>query len=424
MKLLLLPALALLLMSACRSNTPAPAPSGSPAPAGSGAPTPAPPGSPFESDLAFLRKHQATIVLTDARHGGQVALVPAWQGRVMTSTAGGERGSSFGWVNRALIASGQVAPQINAFGGEDRFWLGPEGGQFALFFAKGSKFEFGHWQTPAPLDTQPFEVVEQSSERAVCARRFQLVNYAGTSFDLEVTREVRLRDPAQVLAALRSELDPAVRAVSFETVNTVRNAGAYAWREDTGLISIWILGMFNASPDTTVIVPFEGGPDSKLGPVVRDDYFGKVPAERLRIDEARSVLYFSGDAQLRSKIGVGPLRAKKVLGSWDEARSVLTLVEFSLPREPQRYVNSLWRMQDDPYGGDVVNSYNDGPATEGGQGLGNFYELETSSPALALKPGDQATHVHRTTHLEGPKEVLARVAKQVLGIDLHQLGTR
>jgi hypothetical protein len=27
-------------------------------------------------------------------------------------------------------------PHINVFGGEDRFWLGPEGGQFSIFFAK------------------------------------------------------------------------------------------------------------------------------------------------------------------------------------------------------------------------------------------------------------------------------------------------
>ena len=41
--------------------------------------------------------------------------------------------------------------------GEDRFWLGPEGGQFALFFKKGDPFDLDHWQTPAMMDTEPFE---------------------------------------------------------------------------------------------------------------------------------------------------------------------------------------------------------------------------------------------------------------------------
>ena len=79
----------------------------------------------------------------------KVALVPAWQGRVMTSTMGGDTGPSFGWINRELIASGKILPHMNAFGGEDRFWLGPEGGQFSIFFAKGVPFDLEHWFTPA-----------------------------------------------------------------------------------------------------------------------------------------------------------------------------------------------------------------------------------------------------------------------------------
>jgi len=33
----------------------------------------------------------------------------------------------YGWINRELVASGKRQKHINAFGGEDRFWLaGPE----------------------------------------------------------------------------------------------------------------------------------------------------------------------------------------------------------------------------------------------------------------------------------------------------------
>jgi hypothetical protein len=41
--------------------------------------------------------------------------------------------------------------------------------------------------------------------------------------------------------------------------------------------------------------------------------------------------------------------------------------------------------------GDVINAYNDGPNDDGTQ-LGRFLELETSSPAAALKSGNSITH--------------------------------
>jgi hypothetical protein len=86
-------------------------------------------------------------------------------------------------------------------------------------------------------------------------------------------------------------------------------------------------------------------------------------------------------------------------------------------------VNSRWQLQDDPFSGDVVNSYNDGPLAPGARGLGNFYELESSSAALALGPGHRVTHVHATTHLVGPRPALAAVAATVLAADLDALPT-
>jgi hypothetical protein len=310
------------------------------------------------------------------------------------------------------------------FGGEDRFWIGPEGGQFSVFFAPGSKFELADWFTPAPIDTEPYAVVEQSATRAVFAHTFALTNRSGTRFDLAVRREVNLRDPAEALQSLGVAPDPAVRAVAFETVNTLTNAGQTAWTKQTGLLSIWILGMYTASPTSTVLIPFVNGPERYHGPVVNDEYFGKVAADRLDVDPGRSLVTFRADAQSRGKIGIGPKRAKPVLGSWDEARGVLTIVEYTLPVDARDYVNSLWKVQDDPFAGDVVNSYNDGPPAPGASGLGSFFELESSSPALALGPSGAATHVHRTMHLVGPRPALAAIAKKVLGADLDALASR
>ena len=54
----------------------------------------------FEKDLSFLRKHNEVILLSDSSSKAQIAVVPTYQGRVMTSTALGPEGVSFGWINR------------------------------------------------------------------------------------------------------------------------------------------------------------------------------------------------------------------------------------------------------------------------------------------------------------------------------------
>lgn len=373
----------------------------------------------FGDDVAFLRQHQQVIELADATGQARVAIVPAWQGRIMTSTAGGSGGDSYGWVNRELIASGQTVPHINVFGGEDRFWLGPEGGQFSIFFAKGATFDLAHWFTPASIDTEPFEVVSQGTDRVLCRRDIRLNNYSGTPFELEVSRELRLLHAGETMATLGLKLPKGVAAVAFESANTIRNTGRQAWQKDSGLLSIWILGMFNASPAATVVVPYEAGPESARGPVVNDTYFGKVPAERLVVKDGR--VFFRADANYRSKIGFPPRRAKSLLGSYDAVSHTLTLVHFTLPDGATDYVNSMWQLQEHPFAGDVVNSYNDGPPQPGTKQLGRFFELETSSPALALAPGAAATHVHQTIHLQGAEAELDVIARAALGVGLAEI---
>jgi len=128
------------------------------------------------------------------------------------------------------------------------------------------------------------------------------------------------------------------------------------------------------------------------------------------------VIRFSGDGQYRSKIGLTPQRAKPVLGSYDATRQLLTIVQYTKPEGATDYVNSMWEMQAEPFKGDVVNSYNDGPPSPGAKPLGPFYELESSSPALALKPGENANHTHRTIHLQGDEAAVRTIGKMLLGV--------
>lgn len=375
----------------------------------------------FGDDAAFLKTHTEVILLQDAAGAGRVAVAPAWQGRVMTSSAEGAAGVSFGWINRELIASGKRLPHMNAFGGEDRFWMGPEGGQFSIFFAPGVAFDFGHWFTPAIFDTEPFQVVEQAVDHAVFGARFELTNYSGTKFTVEVLRRVQVLEAGEVWKRLGVAPATEVKLVAFETDNRITNAGPAAWKKETGLLSVWILGMFNPSPATTVVVPIKRGAETELGVKVTSDYFGAIPADRLAVRD--DVVFLAADGKYRSKIGINPRRSKALLGSYDGEHRVLTLVQFSQPEGVTDYVNSLWKLQEHPYGGDAANSYNDGPPAPGAKPMGPFYELESSSPAAALAPGASLSHVHRTIHLTGPHAALDAIARATLGVSLDEIGT-
>jgi len=373
----------------------------------------------FGNDLEFLKKHTDVVILSDTSGNSQVAVLPTLQGRTMTSTAEGMEALSFGWINRELIASGETVEHINVYGGEDRFWIGPEGGQFSVFFKKDVPFDLEHWFTPAPIDTEPFELVSKSKNRALLKKDMQLENYSGTIFNLRVDREVRVLERNEALEALGITPAKTVKMVAFESNNTMTNTGTKAWEKETGLLSIWILGMFNPSPATTIVVPFNAGTEDELGPIVNDAYFGKVPANRLVVKD--DVLFFSGDGQYRSKIGLSPQRSRPIAGSYDAVNKVLTIIQYNKPEIAADYVNSMWELQAEPYKGDVVNSYNDGPSEPGAKPLGPFYELETSSPAAALKPGEAILHIHRTYHLQGPEADLDMIAKATLGVTIAEI---
>lgn len=400
-------ALACLALSGCRAEAP-----------GSEAPPPSTKMGPFETDLAFLNQHTKTIVLTGPRGAAKVAIAPEYQGRVMTSTTGGSDSPSFGWLGRGAIESGQRQPHMNVFGGEDRLWLGPEGGQYALYFKKGDAFDLEHWQVPDAFDWGPWEAANQSPASVTFRKHMSLVNYAGTRFDIDVDRTVKLLTDVEIAALLGTPAGE-VQTVAFESSNTVTNVGQQAWTPESGLVSIWILGQLRPSESTTIALPYDANPHSKSQPIVNDAYFGKVPPDRLVIKEP--TIYFRGDGQYRSKIGLSPARATSLVGSYDAAGQVLTLVQYTRPSGASDYVNSMWELQREPYKGDVVNSYNDGPVAPGKPPLGPFYELETSSPALKLAPGERYTHVHRTFHFVGPDVELDRIAKATLKVGIRDI---
>jgi hypothetical protein len=367
----------------------------------------------FGYDLDFLSKYQQTILLQDG--DAMVAVCPAYQGRVMTSSAGGKAGMSYGWINYTLISSGEITKHIYPVGGEDRFWLGPEGGQFSIYFQPEAAFTFEEWQTPPPIDTEPFDLVSSDSRSAVFEKDFKLKNYKGAEFEIKVNRKISLLGQEEIRKLIRME--DGLSYVAYQSVNAITNIGENPWTKDSGALSIWILGMFTPSERTTIMVPYKQGSEAELGPIVNDSYFGKVPSDRLIVDDG--LIFFRGDGKYRSKIGLSPARAIPYMGSYDADNNVLTIVFFTKPEVVTDYVNSLWEIQDNPFAGDVSNSYNDGPVD--GTAMGPFYELESSSPAAFLNPGASMTHVHKTIHITGHEAELDKITLNLFKVKLESI---
>lgn len=367
----------------------------------------------YHADLQFMREHQTVLELAAPdQKNARIMILPGYQARVMTSTSTGMDGKSYGWINYAHIASDTLTAHMNAFGGEERFWLSPEGGQYSIYFKPNDPFDFDHWQTPAIIDTEAFKLVSKSASEATFSKRAKLMNYSGTKFKINIRRTIKVLDRAAIKDQLNMELDAAISVVAYQSNNTVTNRGK-DWTLDNGTLGIWILGMYNPSEKTTLIAPYQENTAEGL----TDDYFGKVPSDRLQVKDA--AILFKGDGHHRGKIGLAPTSAQPIAGAWDADNQMLTIVQFDLDAAGA-YLKSTWEKHEHPYQGDAFNAYNDGPTDDGTQ-MGPFIELESNSSTRALKKGESLQHLHRTFHFEGTRTALDQIAKKMLGMSLDQI---
>lgn len=370
----------------------------------------------YAYDASFIKSHNKNVVeLISDDSNAKILLSADYQGRVMTSTATGDTGISFGWINYDLISSGEKKKHINPVGGEERFWMGPEGGQYSIYFKAKDSFSFNNWQVPAFIDTDNYEVKQADRKSAVFTNQTSVTNYSGTVFNLFVERKINLLDKENTENRLHTAIPQGLNFVAYETDNKITNTGSNDWTKNKGLLSVWLLGMFTPSPKTIVIIPFHPVPNAKS--YITDNYFGNIPAERLQIKD--SILYFTCDGKFRSKIGLSPLIAKPIAAGFDFEKNVLTVVLPQVSKDAS-YVNTKWEMQKEPFKGDVINSYNDGPLADGTQ-MGPFYEIESSSPALALKKGEAASYTQTTCHFTGDHSLLKQLAEQLLHINIDEL---
>jgi hypothetical protein len=361
----------------------------------------------FGYDVQFLKQHDSIVVLANGE--SQVIVSPKYQAKVFTSSADGMNGKSFGWINYKAFTA-PVDAHMNAYGGENRIWLGPEGGRFSLFFPKDSNMVFDNWKTPAAIDTDAWEVKSKSDQSVTMNKDMQLTNYAGTVLFVAAERSVSILSPQSIAQIFGVPIDSSVKVTGYQTVNTITNSGQEAWTGKTGMPCIWILDMFNPSPQTVIAIPYKNA----AGKVATTDYFGEIPADRIKYQDG--VLLFKADGKSRGKLGLGPQRALPAAGSYDAQNKVLTVTIFDVD-STGRYLNQEWNTKKPPFSGDAVNAYNDGPLQDGSQ-MGPFYEIESVSPAAFLEPGQSLTHKHAVFHFTGNEQVLDKISQQILRISL------
>jgi hypothetical protein len=342
------------------------------------------------------------VVLQGRKRSRRVLCAPTLVGRVLTSTFDGPQGEGLGWVGVDAILKGPVNPVINNFGGEERFWIGPEGSQFGLHFGNQEQ-TFANYRVPPAMNSQPYEVlgISRGADFVVMRAHTHLRNAADTEFDIDVTRTIKIADDCPYVMGRSGDVD----FVGFQSETAVKNVSEHPIRRETGALAAWTPGLFPNGPKTTVIVPFRIHPEVGGGEAIRQDYIkdlcedGQMPAHAWRIADQHALL--RADGRVRTKIGVGKRHALNRLGSLDVETGLLTLVTFELYPEMD-YVAPYWRhlSNHELFDGEAVSVYLDGPAASN-RNAGDFYELETLSPALVLGPGESFLHRNRVYHLRG-----------------------
>ena len=372
----------------------------------------------FGYDLNYLMQKDGELIVLSGDEGRSQLIVSAkYQAKAFTSTADGLDGVSMGFVNYKFFDAGQVDEHMNGFGGENRFWLGPEGGKYSVYFEKEKEQIYDNWHTPKPIDIEPWTITAVTEGKASFKKEMEVTNYVGNQLKLVVERTVSLIEKSKIASDLRIDLNSASKVIGYTTDNAIINRNDFEWNEETGTICIWMLDMFNPAPDAVTIIPFYEGDEKELGTIVTSDYFGEIPADRLKIKG--NTIFLKTDGKYRSKLGLNAKRTKAIAGNYDPASKRLTITTFDVDKNAV-YLNQEWNPDKNPLVGDALNAYNDGPLDDGSI-MGPFLELESVSPAAFLKPGQSMKHRHTVYHFIGTESDLNPIAEKLLGVSIQAI---
>lgn len=356
-------------------------------------------------------------VLTGRNRQRKVLVCPQLAGRVLGTSFSGESGTFGGYINHRAFTEGMKDAWDN-WGGEERYWLCPEGGQYGLMF-RDKRESFSHYHVQDGINNQPYEVTEASPHGSFLRMRsrMRLQNKQGTNFDVEVARHISPLDNCPYANGCGSSVD----VVGFQSESTLSNIGQIPFSRDTGALAHWHIGQFPVGKHTIAAIPYRAS--SSEDPPIREDYFkdfclgGFMP--RHHYSKLNNCVLLKADGRVRTKLGQNSSRAAGLLGSYNLETGEVVLMDYDFYPKLE-YVASYWYHQPRPYHGDVISLSVEGPNEPGGP-AGRCYELEAMSPALWLDPGESFTWRTRTMHLRGAKQTVAPIFERFLGPNLAQL---
>ncbi len=358
----------------------------------------------FAEDLTFLREFAKPAVLKDSTSKSAIAIIPEWQGRVITSSVE-ENGRSFGWLNYATIENGKI-DEFSTYGGEDRFLTGPEIAPATdTAISPNSDSLIQHTALPAITAVKPLQQVTSAKGVTVFEGPIDLQSKSGHTLHNSITRTISLLSRRDLHNYLGADIHRSMRAVGFHSDNILINTGDHRWDTAYGTTSIRIRGSFPVTQSSIAIIPLRPG-----GTV---ESSAALPKERLLIKN--NMAFFRADGNLTAEIGVKQFSALNFMGLYDPEREVLTIVQFTLPRNPQFYLGET--MEDNR--AEVLTIRNNGP--ENPYARGRFLEVQSASPAALLKPNGRLQHFHRTIHLQGSEKHLSEITKKLFGVTVKEL---
>lgn len=361
----------------------------------------------FGYDFSFLKKHIDPIILSNSN--SKIIVSPKLQGRVLSSTSNGMFGKSYGWLNYKLIESEKFRVGGNGFGGEDRFWLGPIGSKFSLYY-NGKEIESDNWYVPKAIDIETYNVVKKTTSEIEFEKKLKLVNNINTNFNIKLNRQIKLFSISEIEKDLEIEISKNIKVVGFQSKNSIENIGN-DWIEKNGIIAPWILGMFQGTHKSIGIFPVNKKENDSL---TIQKYLAEIDKDKLVCSD--SAVFYKTDGAYRSKIGINKINAKPIFGNIDFKNKVLTIITFKFNNKGN-YLNCDEYNHSELYKGDVVSCYNNISENN----VSTFFELESAASAKVLKNGERNIHWHNTYHFEGPMTDLEHIAKKLLGVSLKAL---
>ena len=364
------------------------------------------------------------VVLCGSDSKKIVVVAPSLVGRVICTGSGGLHGTTDSYISEDQIAKGFTKSLPGAkwasFGGEERVWLAPEGGEYALFFSKGKPQTQENYTVPESLNSTKFQVTEISADgkSVTFTAGMSLVNFIGSRFDLEVSRTISLVESCPYVQEFKGKID----FVGFESHTYIKNIGKKPWTKKTGAMSIWTIGQFLAKDNSVVIMPYRCGSNEVLGAPVSTEYFRLLtldgnPTPRRFWTVENNVVLLKASGVVQTKLELMAKRSLGRIAAIDLKGFVMNILDFDFYPELEYVASYPLPYDGNPYVGGAASTF----VLSKLHPVSPSYELECCSPALFLQPGEKFGHVARTYRLRSDKNSLITICKRYFNADIKTL---